>query len=108
MALSSENKKFERIPGFDLIKQGLLDISQEKLETIPALLLLSAQTKLASLGIPIVPSPEKSIHRKKFPPHILLYQALGKTELDPYSAYNALRRRLASFCSIAENELKEG
>lgn len=97
---SITHSAFERTPGWEIVSQGLRDISQGKNDTVEALLVFMASPRLNSLGfeIPDCPwenSPER-IHQK-------LYQLLQKSAPDPYSQFNALQRRLISFCASLES-----
>ena len=83
------------VPGWDLVEQGLADLSRE-VESVPALLVAIGAPRLRRLGLAIpdlqIPSPE---HR--------LYAALSAEEPDAaHSRYNALVRRLVSFERAAE------
>lgn len=80
-----------RYPGGDLVAAGLEDLGAGRL-TVNALLVLVGAPRLraAGLDVPRMTGDELPEHR--------LYRALQEAgEVDPYSAYNALIRRLVSF-----------
>ena len=82
--------ELERLPGGDLVEQGLQDLAS-RLESVPSLLVCVGAPRLRDLGIPIpddvFPSPE---HR--------LYALLCEEDSDSaHSRYNALVRKLVSF-----------
>ena len=82
---------FERIPGADLISEGLRDLADGR-ESDAALIVRIGEPRLTALGITVpagtlVPHPE---HR--------LYERLAADDsLTAHSRYNALIRRLVSF-----------
>jgi hypothetical protein len=85
------------LPGGDLVRQGLADL-QDRVESIPAFLVLIGGPRLRRLGIEVprvaasAPLPE---HR--------LYALLAATYGDAaHSRYNSLQRRLVSFERAAE------
>lgn len=83
-----------RLPGGDLIAEGLRDLGAG-VETIPALLVLIGSPRLTRLGFRIDRDPTGAEHR--------LYARLAAD--DPHTAhsrYNALIRRLVSFERAAE------
>ncbi|MBI1884559.1 MAG: hypothetical protein HYS08_10225 [Chlamydiae bacterium] len=94
------NHDFENVPGWELVNRGLEDISQGHPHTTHALLVFMAAPRLRFLGIDI---PNALIDRESSPPHHELYKLLEKTTSDAYSQYNALQRRLVSFCRSVEN-----
>jgi hypothetical protein len=83
-----------RLPGGDLVEQGLRDLAGGS-ETVEALLVSLAAPRLRVLGVPVaapLPDPE---HR--------LYERLAREDPDSaHSRYNALLRRLTSFESALE------
>jgi hypothetical protein len=88
--------ELERLPGHELVQEGLRDLEMGRL-TIPALLVAIGSPKLRRLGFAVphfdVPVPE---HR--------LYQELSRDDPDSaHSRYNALLRRLVSFEHAAEH-----
>lgn len=80
----------DRLPGGDLIAEGLRDLARGH-ESIPALVILIGAPRLSRLGFDI-PSPTVVgvEHR--------LYERLAAEDvLTAHSRYNALIRRLVSF-----------
>ncbi|MBI1870885.1 MAG: hypothetical protein HYS07_06815 [Chlamydiae bacterium] len=90
---------FKNIPGWELVSKGLKDISEGNYSTVHALLIFMAAPRLHFLGFNI-PDIPKGIQES---PSHALYKLLENTTSTPYSEYNALQRRLASFCSGVEN-----
>lgn len=88
--------EFQRLPGADLIEQGINDVRCGR-ESHAALLVEIAAPRLSALGIEVPSNPtsqEQPEHR--------LYRALSD-QADPYSAYNALLARVVSFARAAEH-----
>jgi len=86
----------EKLPGGDLIVQGLADLGAGR-ETVASLLVLVGAPRLRDLGlaVPEVDSPELPEHR--------LYHLLAEDGPDAaHSRYNAYIRRLVSFERTAE------
>ena len=86
------NPSLKNLPGAELIEQGLQDL-EKSLLTIPALLICIGKSRLENAGLSF-PNLEQ------FPnePELMLYALiLQGSELDPYSYYNSLLRRLISF-----------
>ncbi|MGH2888679.1 MAG: hypothetical protein ACRDL8_23430 [Solirubrobacteraceae bacterium] len=87
------------LPGADLVLEGLTDLEAGRV-SVPALLVLSARRRLARAGIDLPPAAVEDVERT-------LYLKLH--ELDPsgaYTRYNALRRRLVSFCDAFEHDAR--
>jgi len=87
--------EIESLPGGDIVREGLDDLSRG-IESIPALLVSIGAPRLRQIGmeVPEAPFPEPE-HR--------LYEVLAKTDPDSaHSRYNALIRRLVSFERAAE------
>lgn len=86
---------YEDLPGGDLVATGLADIAADRPETVEALLVWIAEKRLRALGIPIPGQrpvgPDAELR---------LYRALAARNVGqaPYPPYNALLRRLVSFC----------
>jgi hypothetical protein len=82
------------LPGADLVEQGLEDLEARR-ETVEALLVSIAPTRLAAVGHTLpetVPGPE---HR--------LYALLAKDDANAaHGRYNALLRQLTSYLQAAE------
>lgn len=94
---TTEHHAAGRLPGEELITQGLTDLSAGR-ETEAALLLEIAAPRLRSLGISVTapenPEGVSAEHR--------LY-ALLSTRPDAHSQYNALLARIASYARAAEH-----
>jgi hypothetical protein len=87
------------LPGYELIQKGLEDL-RINTESYYTALLYSAETRLLKLGIELSGKrPENSA--------MLMYSLL-KSEFGDgaHSKYNALNRRLLSFCKSREMELE--
>ena len=86
------------LPGQELVKQGLADLSQDRVSDA-SLLVLIAAPRLQRLGIQVPDRP--------FPPHCehRLYARLDE-RLGPgaHSYYNSLIRRIVSFAHALERE----
>ena len=82
------------LPGNDLVREGLFDLSRGE-ESVPALLVSIGAPRLRRIGL-VIP--------RVFPfPEHLLYERLAMTDPDSaHSRYNALIRRLVSFENAAE------
>jgi hypothetical protein len=98
-----EDKGSPTLPGGELVFTGLKDIAQGRYRTVEALLVFTAISRLRSLGLDIADCP---VEYRPSDINLQLYHLLGKTTQEPYSQYNALRRRLASFCSVLESSTK--
>ena len=84
------------LPGAEFILPGLEDLRQGENNTIGALLIAIALTRLTKAGLavpktPLAPEPE-----------LTLYAHLKKERTDAYPYYNALLNRLNSFCTALE------
>jgi hypothetical protein len=85
----------ESLPGNDLVRQGIEDLSRG-VESVPALLVSIGAPRLRMVGLPV---PEHVISS----PEQRLYQRLWSDDPDvAHSRYNALIRRLISFERAAE------
>lgn len=78
------------LPGADLIRKGLLDLSRGRLSNESLLVEISA-SRLRALGFEVAPS------RWNFPEHELFLRLSAEDPARAHSRYNALLRRLASF-----------
>lgn len=86
------------LPGADLVRKGLGDLSEAK-TTAEALLVLVGAPRLSWLGIEI---PASSVAD----PEGALYDLLeAENEREAHSRYNALIRRLISFEQALEGEV---
>jgi hypothetical protein len=85
-----------RLPGADLVRKGLADLSAGR-ESVESLLLQAAPERLSDVGIVIVgpighPPPTDRLYER-------LVNEVGVSAA--HSRYNALRRRLVSFLNAA-------
>lgn len=83
-------------PGADLILSGLDDLHQGQTNTIGALLVAIAATRLAEAGLAVPRTPLAA------EPELTLYARLQNEREDAYYHYNALLSRLNSFCNALE------
>lgn len=97
---SQKDSPFQNLPGWELVSAGLRDISRGEYDTISALLVFMASPRLRLFGFNI---PDYSVNIPTEKVNQRLYQLLEKNTSDAYSQYNALRRRLASFCAAMES-----
>ncbi len=87
---------FEGTPGADLVASGLDDLAEGR-ETVAALLVSMARTRLRSVGVEV---PAVAIDH----PSHRLYDLLAEDDaLTAHGRFNALVRRLASFARAAEH-----
>ena len=87
--------KFDALPGYSLIREGLRDLAAER-HTAAGLLVLVGAPRLRPIGIDVphsnIPDPEHQ-----------LYGLLAAEDSDSaHSRYNALIRQLVSFERAAE------
>lgn len=87
---------FDGAPGADLVASGIDDLEAGR-ETVAALLVCMARTRLLSVGIDVPAVPlERPSHR--------LYDLLAEEDArTAHGRFNALVRRLASFARTAEH-----
>ncbi len=84
----------ERLPGADLVAEGLRDLAAG-VETVPALLVLVGAPRLRRLGLDVPDTDD-------FPEDRLYAQLATLHGNEAHSKYNALIRRLVSFERTAE------
>lgn len=96
------NENIVNLPGVEFIIQGLEDLQHGKMQTIPALLVSIAATRLRNLGLDV---PQDQMLEKD--PELKLYQILIEQEEDPYNRYNSLIQRLISFSFALENRIQQ-
>ena len=84
------------LPGAELIVPGLDDIHSGKTNTIGALLIAIAATRLIAAGLDF---PKDGLATD---PEMALYARLQSEREDAYPYYNALLNRLNSFCNALE------
>lgn len=86
----------DELPGADLILPGLDDLREGRNETVGALLIAIARTRLSNAGLDI---PKV---RTASDPELTLYAQLDAERTDAYPYYNALLDSLNSFCNALE------
>jgi hypothetical protein len=84
------------LPGAELILPGLADLRHGKNNTVGALLVAIAYTRLTQAGLAV---PKGHLTRE---PELMLYARLQNEQDDAYADYNALIKRLNSFCNSLE------
>jgi hypothetical protein len=89
-----------RLPGEDLVNQGLSDLTQDR-ETQAALLVLIGAPRLRRLGM-VVPTPAWATPSGFSPEHRLYASLAASDAASAHSRYNALVRTLVSFERAAE------
>jgi hypothetical protein len=87
------------LPGAEIILPGLSDLHNGNSNTIGALLIAIAATRLTEAGLDI-----QNYHLAP-DPELTLYARLQNEREDAYPHYNALLNRLNSFCSALEMTL---
>ncbi len=93
----------EGLPGGDIVRRGIDELKRGE-TSVCGLLVLSASTRLTSLGISVPVQDQTSI-----PAHIQLYRLLeASNSANPYSRYNALMRSLYSFMHALEHRINRG
>ena len=86
---------FERLPGGDLVSQGLRDLASGE-DTIASLLVLVGAPRLRRLGLAVPQRSTQEVEHR-------LYERLAASDADSaHSRYNALLRLLVSFERAAE------
>jgi hypothetical protein len=88
------------LPGAEIILPGLKDLHSGNSNTVGALLIAIAATRLATAGLDI-----QNYHLAS-EPELTLYAHLQKEREDAYPHYNALLNRLDSFCNALELSYK--
>jgi len=91
---------FNDLPGAEVILPGLRDLENGESNTIGALLIAIAATRLTEAGLDI----QKYYLASE--PELTLYARLQDERQDAYPYYNALLNRLNSFCSALELNYK--
>ncbi len=86
----------ETLPGAELILPGLEDLRSGKTNTVGALLIAIALTRLNNAGLIIPKTPLAA------EPELTLYAQLKRDRSDAYPYYNALLARLVSFSNALE------
>jgi hypothetical protein len=86
----------EELPGAEFILPGINDLYNGKTNTVGALLIAIAATRLTKAGLDF---PKERLVKE---PELALYALLQEERPNAYSYYNALLRRLTSFCHALE------
>lgn len=86
----------KELPGSELILPGLEDLRQRKANTVGALLIVIAATRLNQAGLDV---PRNHLAAN---PERTLYDHLQAEWDDAYPYYNALLDSLNSFCNALE------
>jgi hypothetical protein len=86
----------EELPGAEFILPGIDDLHNGETNTVGALLIAIAATRLTEAGLDF---PHVNLVKE---PELTLYARLQEERDDAYSYYNALLRRLTSFCHALE------
>jgi hypothetical protein len=88
------------LPGAEIILPGLNDLHNGESNTIGALLIAIASTRLTEAGLDI---PKDHLSPE---PELTLYANLQDKREDAYVYYNALLNQLNSFCNALEVSYK--
>ncbi|MDB9535419.1 hypothetical protein PN451_06085 [Dolichospermum planctonicum CS-1226] len=88
------------LPGSEIILPGLNDLHNGESNTIGALLIAIASTRLSQAGLDI---PKDHLAPE---PELTLYANLQDKQEDAYIYYNALLNQLNSFCNALELSYK--
>jgi hypothetical protein len=88
------------LPGSEIILPGLSDLHSGESNTIGALLIAIASTRLSEAGLDI---PKDHLAPE---PELTLYANLQDKQEDAYIYYNALLNQLNSFCNALELSYK--
>ncbi|BAZ10606.1 hypothetical protein NIES4071_24290 [Calothrix sp. NIES-4071] len=86
----------EELPGAEFILPGIDDLYNGKTNTVGALLIAIAATRLTEAGLNF---PSWGLEKE---PELTLYARLQNEQDDAYSYYNALLKSLNSFCNALE------
>ena len=89
-----------QLPGAETILPGLNDLHNGESNTIGALLIAIASTRLSQAGLDI---PKDHLAPE---PELTLYANLQDKQEDAYIYYNALLNQLNSFCNALELSYK--
>lgn len=88
----------ERLPGYELYKEGKETLGRGEYRSAPAQLLLMAKTRLRNAGLEI-----EAPHQDE-PAHLMFYRLLADAHPDAHAMYNAYLQRLDKFCRAVERE----
>jgi hypothetical protein len=87
----------ENLPGAEFILPGIEDLRNGRNRTIGALLIAIASIRLRDAGLEF---PWENLAKE---PELALYALLEDDREDAYAYYNALLKRLVSFCHALES-----
>lgn len=90
------------LPGADIVTAGLADLDAGRHETAAALLVAEAAPRLRRRDIDV---PASQVSDKTGALYRLLERELGDSD-SAYRRYNALRRRIVSFCDALDAEAR--
>jgi hypothetical protein len=96
---SSEEHPRSRFPGDELVEAGLADLARGR-RTVESLLLVAAGPRLARVGV-VLPKHEFDTSGREL--YALLEAELGRRA---HSRYNALQRRIISYCSARTQDAR--
>ncbi|MUG97727.1 hypothetical protein F7734_37630 [Scytonema sp. UIC 10036] len=88
------------LPGAEFVLSGIDDLRNGEMNTVGSLLVAIAATRLTEAGLDI---PKDCLAPE---PELTLYARLQDERDDAYPYYNALLRRLSSFCDALELTIK--
>ena len=94
--MSKDKIDLQELPGAELILIGIEDLHNGKSETVGALLIAIASTRLIEAGLTF------STSHLMLEPELELYDRLQDERDDAYPYYNALLSSLNSFCNALE------
>ncbi len=86
----------DELPGAELVLPGLDDLHRGEVNTVGALLVAIAATRLTEAGLDV---PRDHLVLE---PELALYACLQDEQEEAYLYYNALLNRLSSFCNALE------
>lgn len=86
----------KELPGAEWVLPGIEDLHSGKTDTVGALLVAIASTRLSNAGLDI---PKRHLIAE---PEMTLYARLQHDRNDAYPYYNALLDSLNSFCNALE------
>ena len=99
------HERYARLPGYELVQQGLADRA-DGVESVAALLVAIGAPRLRAIGLAVSdpPTGEGSTAGSEETPELRLYRLLSRDDPDSaHSRYNALVRRLTAFERAAEH-----
>ncbi len=97
--INNSQQKFQNLPGWEIVSFGLEDIESGKHETIKALLVYMAASRLCEIGFDV---PKFPFSEDPFQIKVMIFQKLSENYPDEHNQFNAMQQRLAKFCDFAE------